>query len=156
MFMMSSTYHLFFNGYVLFIFPLVAYRVPSTYGRSMDGVDKMCDGHPWYTTKSTNIQNDFRLSFRHFSCASHLQCHNDCCDYMHRNGVVQNNIEWACSTPFPFTVGNVAPIRSTIECKVCRSTLVCITLCHARIIYIHSTSVGMSRAYIYLGVYDHI
>ena len=31
----------------------------------------------------------------------------------------------------------------------------CIALCHARIIYIYSTSVGMSRACIYLGVHDH-
>jgi hypothetical protein len=32
---------------------------------------------------------------------------------------------------------------------------VCIVLCNAQIIYIHSTSVGMSRACIHLGVHDH-
>jgi hypothetical protein len=32
---------------------------------------------------------------------------------------------------------------------------VCIVLCHARIIYIHSTSVGMSRVCIHIGVHDH-
>src|ERR1700737_852172 len=36
------------------------------------------------------------------------------------------------------------------------STHVCIALCNARIIYIHSTSVGMSRACIQLGVHDHL
>ena len=34
-------------------------------------------------------------------------------------------------------------------------THVCITLCHARIIYIHSTSVVMSRSCTHLGIYDH-
>ena len=31
----------------------------------------------------------------------------------------------------------------------------CITLCHACIIYVHSTSSGMSRACVHLGVYEH-
>ena len=31
----------------------------------------------------------------------------------------------------------------------------CIALCHARIIYVHSTSPGMSRVCIHLGVHDH-
>jgi hypothetical protein len=35
------------NGDVLFLLPLVALKAPSTYGRSMEGMDKMCDGHPW-------------------------------------------------------------------------------------------------------------
>ena len=56
----------------------------------------------------------------------------------------------------PFVVGVVLPTKSTIECKVCRSTLVCIALCNARIIYIHSTSIGMSRACIHLGVHNHL
>jgi hypothetical protein len=38
-------------GDVLFFLPPVALKAPSTYGRSMDGMDKMCDGHPWCTTK---------------------------------------------------------------------------------------------------------
>ena len=52
-----------FDGDILFVLPLVPLGVPSAYGRSMDGMDKMCDGHPWCTTKTTNIQNDFGLSF---------------------------------------------------------------------------------------------
>ena len=76
-----------FNDDVLFLLPLVALKVPSMYGRSMDGIDKMCDSHPRCTIKTTNIQNDFGLSFRRSTCAGHLQCPNDYCDYMHRNGV---------------------------------------------------------------------
>jgi hypothetical protein len=59
--------------------------------RSMDGMDKMCNGHPWCTTKTTNIQNDFGLSFRRSTCAGHLQCSNDFWDYMHRNAGERNN-----------------------------------------------------------------
>jgi hypothetical protein len=74
---------------------------------------------------------------------------------MNRNGGLRNNTEWAGSTPLSFDVGVVPPIRSTVECKVCRSTPVCIAFYHARIIYIHSTSVGMSKACIHHGVHDH-
>ena len=52
-------------------------------------------------------------------------------------------------------MGKWVPTRSTIECKVCRSKLVYIALYHARIIYIHSRVVGMSRVCIHLGVHDH-
>ena len=121
----------------------------------MDGMDKMYDGHPWCTTKITNIQNDFGLFFRRSTCTGHLQCPDDYCNYMYHNGGLRNNTEWAGSTPLPFVVGNIPPTRSSIECKVCHSTLVCIALYHARIIYIHSTSVGMLKACIHLGVHDH-
>jgi hypothetical protein len=144
-----------FNSDVLFLLPHVALKAPNTYGCLMDNMDKMCDSHLWCTTKITNIQNDFGLSFRRSTCAGHLQCHNDYCDYMNRNGGLRNNTEWADSTPLPFAVGNIPPTRSTVECKVCRSTLVCIALCLARILYIYFTSVGMSRGCIHIGVHDH-
>jgi hypothetical protein len=150
MFVLSS-----FNGDVLFLLPPMALKASSTYGRSMDSMDKMCDGHHWCTTKTMNIRNDFRLSFRRSTCAGHLQCHNNYYDYMNHNGGLRNNTEWAGSTPLPFAVDVVPSTRSTVECKVCRFTPVCIALCHARIIYIHSTSVGMSRACTHLGVHDH-
>src|SRR6202022_2032965 len=35
-----------FNGDVLFLLPPVALKAPSTYGRSIDGIDKLSDGHP--------------------------------------------------------------------------------------------------------------
>jgi hypothetical protein len=74
---------------------------------------------------------------------------------MNRNGGLRNNTEWACSTPIPFVVEDVPLIRFTVKCKVCRSTHVCIVSRHARINYIHSRSVGMSRTCIHLGVHDH-
>ena len=121
----------------------------------MDGMDKMCNGHPWYTTKIINIQNDFALTFRRSTCEGHLQCSNDFCDYMHRNVGECNNTKWARSTPTPFFMSIVAPEKSKLECKVCRSTPVCMVLCHVRIIYVHSISSEMARACIYLGMHDH-
>ena len=52
----------FFYCDVIFVLPLVALGVPNTYGHSTDSMDKMCNGRPWCTTKTTNIQNDFGLS----------------------------------------------------------------------------------------------
>ena len=52
-----------FDGDVIFISPPMNVDESSTYGRSMDDMDKMCDGHPWYTTKTTNIQNKILDSF---------------------------------------------------------------------------------------------
>ena len=52
-----------FDGDILFILSPMPLGVPSGYGRSMDGIDKMCNGHPWCTTKTTNIQKDFGLFF---------------------------------------------------------------------------------------------
>ena len=85
----------------------------------MDGMDNMCDGHPWCDTKTTNIQNDFGLSFRRSTCASHLRCQNNHYNYMHRNRGMRNNTEWAGSIHLPFIVGDIVPARSTFECKVC-------------------------------------
>ena len=62
------------------------------------------------------------------------------------NGGVCNNTKWAGSSPLPFVVGNVATTTITIKCKVCHFIHVYIALCHAQILYIHSTSVGMSMA----------
>ena len=121
----------------------------------MDDMDKMCDEHLWCTTKTTNIQNDFGLSFRRSSCAGHLQCTNKYCDYLYRNGSVHNCTEWIGSTPISFFVKDVAPKKSRLECKVCHSTPVCIVVYHAHIIYVHSTSSEMSRTCIYLGVHKH-
>ena len=130
--------------------PPMSHRVPSMCGHSMDGMDKMCGGHPKCAAKTKNIPNDFGLSFRPYICTCHLQCHNDYCDHMHHNGDVYNNTEWAELTPLSFSVNNIVPTRSTIKCKVCRSTLVCIALWRARIIYIRSTTIGMFVTYITL------
>lgn len=52
-------------------------------------------------------------------------------------------------------VGSVTLDNSRLRCKVCRSIFVYIVLCHAPIIYVHSTYVGIYRVCIPLGVHDH-
>lgn len=69
---------------------------------------------------------------------------------------VRNCNEWIGLTPIPFLVGNVAPNKSRVECKVCYSTHVYIVLCHVCIIYVHYTFPRMSRTCIHLGVHDHL
>ena len=81
--------------------------------------------------QTTNIQNNFRLSFRQSTYTSHLQCPNEFYDYMHHNAGERNHTEWAGSTPTPFSMGVVAPEKSKLECKVCHSTPVYIGLGHA-------------------------
>lgn len=74
---------------------------------------------------------------------------------MYHNGGVHNCIEWIGSIPNPFSAGDVAPKNTILECKVCRSMAMCIALYHARTIYVHSTSLGMSKACIHQGVHEH-
>ena len=61
-----------FNDDVVFILPPINVDVSSTYRHFMDDMDKMCDGHPWCTTKTINIQNDFGYFFKRSSYAGHL------------------------------------------------------------------------------------
>ena len=66
-----------FNNDILFVLPPVALGLRNAHVCLMNDLNKICDGHPWCTTKITNIQNEFGLSFRRFTCASHLQCPDD-------------------------------------------------------------------------------
>lgn len=72
-------------------------------------------------------------------------------DYFHQNvGGCNFLIGW---DPFlyHFFVGNVA----LDKCKVCYYTPICVVVCNACIVYMHSTTLGMYRIYIHLGVHDH-
>ena len=61
-----------FDGDVtILILPRINVDVSSVYDQSMDDMDKICGKHPWCTTKTTNIQNDFGHCFRRFSYAGH-------------------------------------------------------------------------------------
>lgn len=53
-------------------------------------------------------------------------------------------------------MGDVAPKKiKNLECKIYRSTLVCTALCHAHIVYVHSTYPRMSKACIHIGIHEH-
>ena len=51
---------------------------------------------------------------------------------------------------------NVTHEKSRLKCKVYHSTSLCIALCYACIIYVHSTFFGMSRVCIHLDVYEQL
>ena len=122
----------------------------------MDGMDKIYDGHAWCKTKTTNIQNEFGLTFRRSSYVGHPQCPNDSCEYLSRNGRVRNATEWIGITPTPFIVGKDSSEKSKVQCKVCHAALICLDACYANIIYVHLQSSNMSRTCIHLGVHNHL
>jgi hypothetical protein len=61
-----------FDGDVLFELPLVN-NLDGHYGQ-MQGMDKKYDGHFWCKVKTTNIKNDFNLTFCNIKCLGHLEC----------------------------------------------------------------------------------
>ena len=134
-----------FNGDVLFILPPVKIGIPYAYGKAMDGMDKIYNGHVWYKTNTTNIHNKFGLIFQRSSCIGHLQCPNDMCEYFSRNGRVHNSTELIGIIPTPFMVGIDPPQNSKVQCKVCHAVSICLDVCYAKIIYVHSQSSNMSR-----------
>lgn len=75
-----------FNGDVVFVFPPINWGVLDAYGRAMNDMDKMYDGHVWCTIKRTNILNEFGSTFTRFACIGHLQCLDDSCEFLSRNG----------------------------------------------------------------------
>ena len=121
----------------------------------MDGMWKQYDGHTWCKTMTSNISNDFGLSFRKSACTGHLQCPNEHCNFISWNSGIVNSTEWAGLTPTPFSIGGVPPSTSTVVCKVCRTHLVCLALCSARIMYVYCSDQNTTRAAVHLGRHVH-
>ncbi len=144
-----------YNGNIIFLLPPLPAGVPFTYGKGMDGMDKMFDGHAWCVTKTSNIRNDCGLVFRRSTCAGHLECQNDDCDFLVRNPGTRNCMQWVGQVATPFNVGASPPEGSSFHCKICFHPPSCLALCTAQIYYIFSTSPGMQRACIHLGHHDH-
>ena len=61
--------------------------------------------------QTMNIQNNFGLSFKSFICASHLQCPNENCEYMHYNAGLHNKTKWVGLTHAPLYVGVISFIN---------------------------------------------
>jgi hypothetical protein len=51
-------------------------------------------------------------------------------------------------------VGQPAPARSSLVCKICKVLPVCIAICVAIIYYVYGTA-NMTRACLHLGVHEH-
>lgn len=89
-----------FDNDILFVLSHVAMGFPSAFGWFMNGMDKMCDKHPWYTTKTINIQTNFGPSFKCCSYIGQLQCKNKYGDYMYSIGCSQmQQMDWMESCP---------------------------------------------------------
>ena len=67
-------------------------------------------------------------------------------------------VEFAINTKWidiTFVVDKELPNGSRVQCKVCHSPPICFNICHAKTIYVHSTSFYMFHAYIYIHVHDY-
>jgi hypothetical protein len=145
-----------FNGDVIFILLPVKTGIPDTYGKAMDDMDKIYDGHAWCKTKPLNIHNEFGLTYYRFSCVGHLQCPNDSCEYLSQNGGMCNSTKWIGVTPIPFMVGIDVPEKCDVQCKVCHAAPICLDVCYAKIIYAHSQLSSMSRVCIHTNTISFI
>jgi hypothetical protein len=119
-------------------------RPPILMARGWMAWDTIYNSHIWCTTKTTNYQNDFGVTFWRFSYASHFECLNDQCNYLLRNGGHRNKSEWTCITPSPFCVGHGFGSASSVKLhyEVCHTIPTCIDVCGARVIYVHSITFG--------------
>jgi hypothetical protein len=68
----------------MFELPPAGHTAARSQAKSMQGMDKRYDGHVWTKTITTNITNDFGLSFRYSACVGHLRCNNKECEYLNR------------------------------------------------------------------------
>ena len=74
-----------YDGDVIFEFPPVGDHGQITKAKQLQGMDRRYDGHAWYRTITSNIQNDLKLLFCTSSCLGHLRCDNPACDYLQRD-----------------------------------------------------------------------
>lgn len=99
--------HYSFDGEILFVFPLVSLGTPSAYGFLMDYMDKMYNRHHWFTTKVTNIQINFGLSFGclFVHCISiALMIFMNICIMMRVNTTTPNGLDQLCGCCCPWEI----------------------------------------------------
>ena len=122
----------------------------------MHGMDKRHDGHAWTKTVTSNIKSDVGLTFRSSTCIGHLRCENQECEYttrIHHTSSV-NEREQDGFTVITFPVGQRAPTGSTLVCKICKVSPICVAACAARVYYVFGAA-HMTRVCLHLGVNDH-
>ena len=142
-----------FNGDVLFEFPPVSNSSSPSIARQMEGMDKRYDGHAWTKTYTTNIVNDFGLTFRSSNCIGHLQCVNETCPRLRRTGS-PNETDWEGISLHVFAVGENPPSNSTLVCRICKSPPSCLDSCPCRMYYVVNKS-SLNRACIHVGTHQH-
>ena len=145
-----------YDGDVLFVLPAIGTSSLLSKAKSMFGMDKRQDGHVWTKTVTPNISNILDLSFRSSSCVGHLRCENPLCEYLERAHQTSSNndTEFEGVTKESFSVGGPLPSGSILVCKICKMPPKCVTLCSARIFYVHGDDTSQ-RACIHLGHHSH-
>jgi hypothetical protein len=141
-----------YNEDVIFELPPSQVSV-STSKNAMDSMDKRLDGHTWCRTITSNIHNNQGLTFRKSLCVGQLVCNNKSCDFFARSSM-RNETEWSSRTNSPFKLGHLPPSDSTLVCKVCKVTPICVNFSPGRIYYVLGRG-DMSRACIHLGMHNH-
>ena len=122
----------------------------------MNGMGKQYDGHTWCKTMTTNIATDFGLKFHKSTCNGHLRCPNNSCEFLCRNSRKVNKTKWTRVSLSPFTIGEGPPPKSTLACKVCHTSFLCLILYDARIYYVFSSNPNLTRAAIHTGRHVHL
>jgi len=118
----------------------------------MQGMDNKHDGHVWCKVNTTNIKNNFNLTFQSARCLGHLQCQNDGYDFFLINGC-RNKIAW--------NGHNVHDLKGYFFaldppfCKIYNSGLLCVNLCVARMYYVMHKQKNLIRTMIHLDTHDH-
>ena len=122
----------------------------------MQGMDKRYDSHVWTKTITTNITNDFGLSFRSSACVGHLRCNKKECEYLiHRPCIFKvNETKFEGCTFQAFVVDQAPPTDSTPVCKVCKEPPACIATCGVKIYYVAGKN-NHTRVCILIGTHDH-
>jgi hypothetical protein len=123
----------------------------------MHGMDKRHDGHAWIKAVTSNIKSDMSLTFRTSTCIGHLRCENQDCEYtsrIHRTSLV-NEREWNGFTVTTIPVGQPAPTRSSLVCKICKIPPVSVATCATRIYYVYGAA-NITHACLHLGVHEHL
>ena len=144
-----------YDGDMIFELPPLPEGIPRQFGGGLDGMSKQYDGHTWCRTMTTNIKNDFGLTYRKSTCTGHLQCPNPACDYKCRNEGRTNQTEWSGFAFTPFPVDGALSDKSTLVCKLCQTPPICLALCDARIYYVTSSDPECTRMAIHLGHHHH-
>jgi len=114
-------------------------------------MDKKHDGHAWCKVKTTNIKNDFKLTFWRVRCLGHLQCRNDGCNFFFLNKC-RNETTW---------IGDVRDLQGSCFapnppfCKICNSAPFYVNMCVACMYYIVHKQENLIWTTIHLNTHDH-
>jgi hypothetical protein len=151
---LRTSHHLLMVMSYLYCLPWqIGFLFPMDKGWTRDG-QYGYNVHPWCTKMITNIHNNFGLIYCHSTLVKVI-FKAPKVFVLHQNVGVWNSTKSVGSTIVPFFVSSAPFMKFDLECKLCFSIMFCIDVCNARIVCVHSTTFGMSRACMDLGCYDH-